>query len=237
MRKLVESLWRLQEYDTRLNHLRLQKGDLPVVIEDLDQSLRDKKDTSDQLKERIEKLKADRKLFEKEIEASKEQLKKYEDQLYTVKNNKEYDAISMEIDTKKAEVESLESKIIQTMEEEDALKGDIEGLGEDVTSLNSQLSENRKELEEIDAHTHAEEEKLLAEREAVAKEIDTRFIRQYERIRKAKDGLAVVPVMRGSCGGCFSAVPPQRLAEIKDSNRLHHCEYCGRILVWIEEKL
>jgi hypothetical protein len=236
MKKVVNNLITLQGLDNRLNTLKLQKGDLPILIEDLRGNLEGKKSLSQGYQEKTGKLQSDRRMFEKEIEASKNQLKKYEEQLYKVQNNKEYDAISLEIDTKKIEIENLENKIIQTLEDEEALKKEIESLSEEVSQLDKQLKENRQELEEIDVQTQEEEKRLLKDRERIAAEIEERFLRQYDRIRMAKNGLAVVPIRRSSCGGCFSTIPAQRIVQIREMDRLYTCEYCGRIMVWDGEE-
>lgn len=234
MKTLLENFVKLQDVDNRLNALKLQKGDLPTIIEQLKEDSGDKKNRSVELEEQIGKLQSDRRMFEKEIDASKTQLKKYEDQLYKVQNNKEYDAISLEIDTKKVEIESLENKIIQTLEDEEELKKEQAALADELANLKIQLKEQQKELEEINLLTQEEEIRLNHEREKVARLIDERHLRQYERIRQAKDGLAVAPIKRSSCGGCFSTIPPQRIVEIREAGRLHTCEYCGRILVWVD---
>lgn len=234
MKTLLENFVKLQDVDNRLNALTLQKGDLPMIIEQLKEDREGKKNRSVELEEQVGKLQSDRRMFEKEIDASKAQLKKFEDQLYKVQNNKEYDAIALEIDTKKVEIESLENKIIQTLEDEEELKKEQAALADELASLETQLKEQEKELEEIILLTQEEEIRLNHEREKVARLIDERYLRQYERIRRAKDGLAVVPIKRSSCGGCFSSIPPQRIVEIREAGRLHTCEYCGRILVWVE---
>lgn len=205
-----------------------------MIIEQLKEDREGKKSRTVELEEQVGKLQSDRRMFEKEIDASKAQLKKFEDQLYKVQNNKEYDAIALEIDTKKVEIESLENKIIQTLEDEDELKKEQTGLTDELANLETQLKEQEKELEEIILLTQEEEIRLNHEREKVVRLIDERYLRQYERIRHAKDGLAVVPIKRSSCGGCFSSIPPQRIVEIREAGRLHTCEYCGRILVWVE---
>ncbi len=236
MKKLVESLIRLQEYDNRLGALKLQKGDLPTVIENLTEELEDKNSRVTAFEEKVQKLQNDRKIFEKEVEASKSQLKKYEEQLYHVQNNKEYDAISLEIDTKKVEIENLENKILQTIEDEERVKEEMAGLKSEIEKLQSQLKETQSELAEIAKYTREEEVMLFEKREALAKTIDDRFLRTYERIRKAKDGLAVVPIRRNSCSGCYSAIPPQRIVEVRKLSQVLNCEYCGRILVWTGEE-
>jgi len=184
------------------------------------------------MKEKKGNLRNDRKLFEKEISASKTQLKKYEDQLYSVKTNKEYDAISLEIDTKKMEIEGFENKTLKTLEEDEELETNSKVLSEEIEKLKSQLKENEKELKEISEITKKEENKLLNERNKIIAKIEPRLVRRYERIKNAKEGIAVAPVKKGSCGGCFSAIPPQKIVEIRETNRLLTCENCGRILVW-----
>jgi predicted nucleic acid-binding Zn-ribbon protein len=234
LKKVVKQLVDLQEIDSRFDALQLQKGDLPMIIqeaeEDLESKLTDKKDNE----ESIKKGEADRRMFQLEIEASKAKLKQYEDQLYKVQTNKEYDAISLEIDTKKMEIKELENKILQSLEEEEEYKKNIEESGEEIKKLEDQLSEYKTELEEIIQHTKAEEAQLEKQREKILADMDKRYQRQYEKIRKAKGGLAVVPIKKNSCGGCFSAVPPQKIVEIREMNRLYTCEHCGRILVWTD---
>ena len=245
MKELVANFVQLQEFDNKLNSLKLQKGDLPVLIEHLEEELQDKQTNATELTERISKLQSDRKMFEKEIEASKAQLQKKEDKLYNVQNNKEYDAISLEIDpdaakeelatdTRKVEIDNLESRIIQTLEQEEELKQAVAANTQEIERITQQLREHREELDEINKHTQEEENRLRDQREVVAQKIDRRYLSQYERIRKAKSGLAVARITRNSCGGCYSAIPPQRIVEIREAGRLHTCEYCGRILVWVD---
>lgn len=232
MKDVVDNLIKLQDIDHRLNELKMQKGDLPQLIETVGEDIKEKTTEAERLKEQREKMQSDRKLYEKEIEASKALFKKYEDQLYQVKTNKEYDAISMEMDTKKMEIEGLEEKILKTMEDDQETEKEVQALSEEISTLESQYKEYEKELEEISQITQKEENKLLKEREKISKNIEPRLFKQYERIAKAKEGIAVAPIKKSSCGGCFSAIPPQKIVEIRELNRLYTCEYCGRILVW-----
>lgn len=236
MKKVVQNLVKLQEIDTRFDELQLQKGDLPMMIEEAEEELSEKKARKEELEEKLTKGETDRRMFQAEIDAGKAKLKEYEDNLYRVKTNKEYDAISLEIDTKTMEIKELENKILQSLEDEEEYKNALEEVQEDIARLEEQLVEYKKELEEINRQTKAEEERLMVEREKVVKEIDERLLRQYDRIRKAKGGLAVVPIKRNSCGGCYSAIPPQKIVEIRELNRIYTCENCGRILVWLEDQ-
>ena len=235
MKNLLTNLLKLQEYDNRLNTLEMQKGDLPATIRQLKEDLSEKEQRVAELKEQIEKLKKDRIIYENEIVASKDQLKKQEDKLYHVQNNKEYDAITMEIDAKKMEIENLENKILQTIEEEEQLNKELEQLNSDIGSINEQLETLNKELAEIQTYTENEEQRLKELREKLLGQIDQRYLRQYERIRKAKNGLAIAVIERNSCSGCFNSLPPQRIVEIRKAERLFQCEYCGRILAYTEE--
>ena len=236
MKKVIASLIQLQGVDTRLDELKLQKGDLPTLIEQAEEDLTAKQELLKELNEKRDKMESDRKMFEMEVEASRIQLKKYEEQLYQVKTNKEYDAISLEIDTKKLEIEGLDNKIIELMENQEAIEKEIEAVKKEIKDIEKQLGEYRNELEEISQLTKAEEERLQQEREAIVAEIEPRLYAQYERIRKAKGGVAVAPVRRNACGGCFSQIPPQKIVEIRELNRIITCEYCGRILVWDESQ-
>lgn len=235
LKKIVKQLIDLQEIDSRFDALQLQKGDLPLMIEEAQEDLESKIQEKQEIERNIQKGEADRRMFQMEIEASNEKLKQYEEQLYKVQTNKEYDAISLEIDTKKMEIKELENKILQSIEEEEELKYKIEEIEVGIKKLNDQLTEYRRELDEIILHTREEETLLKKEREKILANIDKRYEWQYDRIRKAKDGLAVVAIKRNSCGGCYSAIPPQKIVEIREMNRLFTCEYCGRILVWIDE--
>ena len=236
MKKIVKQLIDLQKIDSKYDVLQLQKGDLPFMIDETENDLEMKLSNKNELQESIKKREADRRMLQMEIEAGNEKLKQYEEQLYKVQTNKEYDAISLEIDTKKMEIKELENKILQSMEDEEELKKNIEELEADLKKLEEQLAEYRNELSEIMQHTEAEEARLAKERQAIVSDIDRRYQNQYDRIRKAKGGLAVVPIKKNSCGGCFSAVPPQKIVEIREMNRLYTCEFCGRILIWLDEK-
>lgn len=236
MKKVVNNLIQLQEHDNRLNQLKLQKGDLPHLIERTDEELSEKTEMQDELVKKSEKLVADRRMYQLELDASKNQLKKYEDQLYQVKTNKEYDAISLEIDTKKMEIEGLENRIISTMEEDEQIGSQIHEITEEIQNLQTQMKEYQQELEEISQQTQVEENKLLSERAEIVKQIEPRLVKQYERISEAKGGIAVASIKKASCSGCFSAIPAQKIVEVRELNRLHTCENCGRILVWLDEE-
>ncbi len=230
-------LLKLQDVDTRLQDLGKNRGDLPGVIDDLNKTLQEKEEFVDACEQAIEQLKKDRKTFEMELEENKERLKKFEEKLYEVKNNKEYDQIQLEIETRRVEIGEYENKILSTLEEEERLKEDIQAVKEELETISAEKEEKDKELEDIEQYVQDEESRLLEKREELSAKIDKRFITRYERIRKAKDGLAVAKITaQGACSGCFSVIPPQRIVEIRAKSQLFSCEHCGRILIWDEEE-
>ncbi|MCK5076921.1 MAG: hypothetical protein KAR38_11125 [Calditrichia bacterium] len=228
-------LLKLQEIDTRLQDLKKHRGDLPLDIEELNQNLQEKEEFSLACEGAIKQLISDRKMFEMDLEENKERLKKFEDQLYEVTNNKEYDQIQLEIETRKMEIGEFENKILKTMEEEEKLKEEAEAAAVELGSLQEDKKEKDKELNDIEQFVRDEEARLKTEREVLLKEIDKKYISRYERIKKAKSGLAVARISeRGACSGCFSVIPPQRIVEIRSKDQLFSCEHCGRILIWDE---
>ena len=154
-----------------------------------------------------------------------------------MKNNREYDAVTFEIEAVKEEVDKKESHLLELMGSEEQAEKKKEALQESVAQLETQLTEREKNLQARMAETEAQEKSLQARRDALAGKIQPRLLSSYDRIRRAKNGMAVVPVVRdGCCGGCYKQLPPQRVMEIRDMDRLILCEVCGRILVWDEQK-
>jgi predicted nucleic acid-binding Zn-ribbon protein len=161
---------------------------------------------------------------------------KYEEQQMNVRNNREYDAITKEIELQQLEIQISDKKINESFE---AIKN-IEELIEETKSLleerNKDLASKKTELEVIVAESEEEEQKLMKLREKATKNIEERLLKSYTKIRNnAKNGLAVVSIKRGACGGCFNVAPPQRQAEVRERKKLIVCEHCGRILADVED--
>ncbi len=224
-------MYALQLVDSALDELEELKGDLPAETRGLE--------------EKIAQLEAERAVREGDMRNAftardeadngiisfKEKLEKYKAKQHDVRNNKEYDALTREIDYStetirrlEKEMESLEGKAV-------AAKNDIAALNVQTEEVNKVLAEKRIALEEISKTNEAEELKYKHEREKLSVRIDKSQLGVYDRIRKAKKGRAIVPVRRGACGGCFAKVPPQRLLELRQNDRIYQCEHCGRIIV------
>ena len=161
---------------------------------------------------------------------------KYKDQQMNVRNNREYDAISKEIELQGLETELADKR---SREFEFKILNKKDDVSETETRLNTRkkdLDAKKKELDVLIAESEDDEVKLNKDRDKAAKHVEERLLRPYDKLRgNYPNGLAVVMVKRGACGGCFSAVPPQRQADIKDKKRIIVCEHCGRILADVED--
>jgi predicted nucleic acid-binding Zn-ribbon protein len=228
--KLV-TLLELQEIDSRLDQLRKLRGDLPEEVKDLE-------DEVIGIETRVNKFQVEINSFKEEIERhvhnKKEAEKliiKYKDQQMNVRNNREFDAISKELELQELEIQ-LSEKRIRESEYKISLKDtEIDSTLASKGRRSDVLEQKRQELDKLVNDSQEEEEKLIKQSDKQAKKVEDRLLKAYIRIRGgAKNGLAVVAVDRGACGGCFNVVPPQRQADIMDKQKIIICEHCGRIL-------
>jgi len=221
--KKLEALSKLQKIDIDLDELIKIRGALPEEVMDLEDEI-----TGYQT--RVEKQNQDLNDVESLIENNKTAIKdaerfikKYEEQQMNVRNNREYDAITKEMELQHLEIQILEKKIKEAY-------GKIE-------LKNTEIEETKHRLEEREkAEAEEDEKKYLKSRESLAKKADARLLVSYERTRKnMRNGLAVVPVNRDACGGCFNIVPAQKQAEVREKKKIIICEHCGRILADVIE--
>ena len=232
MEQALRTLYRIQQTDTRIDKIYLQRGELPLEVQDLEDEIAG-------LQTRIAGAKADIKEIEKviaghkhTIEESKNLIAKYKAQLENAKNEREYNSISEEVT-----YQDLEQQVaVKRIRENEALisekKQVIEDAQKELDGRKADLDEKKAELEKIVAETAKEEEELLKEREELVSKIDERMMVAYTKVRaNAHNKLAVVTVQRDACGGCFNKIPPQRRIDISESKKIIVCEYCGRILV------
>ena len=228
----LKTLYQLQAALSSIDEKRALRGELPLEVQDLE-------DEIEGLTTRVEKIKAEIADFQRAIAQKKGEIveaeasvARYKNQLNDVKNNREYDTLSKEIEFQTLEIELCNKKIreanarIQDKQEE--LKGAEDLIGE----RNGDLEVKKAELEEIVAETRAEEDKLKEKVKDLESRIETRLLTSFKRIRKnARNGLGVVYVQRDACGGCFNKIPPQRQLDIKMHKKIIVCEYCGRIMI------
>ena len=228
----LRALYSLQLVDSEIDKIRILRGELPLEVQDLEDEVAG-------LETRITNLKGEVSELEKsvigktnEITASQAQIKKYEEQQNHVRNNREYDSLSKEIEFQTLEIELCNKKIreftAQTADKKEMMTEAQTMLEERKRDLESKKSE----LEEITHDTQKEEEQLTVKSVELQTRIEERLLMAYKRIRSnARNGLAVVPVKRDACGGCFNQIPPQRQLDIRSRKKIIVCEYCGRILV------
>ena len=236
MQQVLNQLTTLQNLDSQLAQLESLRGDLPHQVNRLRQELEETEKTRQNYEDKLRVYQKERGIAEMEIKAIEGKKKKYQTQLFEVKTNREYDAVTHEIESVNISIEKKENRILELMDLEEETSKSIEEYKEGVQRLQKQLENISQELEKQMAKTEKDEAILKHEREKVLHKLNSRYVNAYERIRKAKNGLAVVPVVRGACGGCFKSLPPQKILEIRQMDSIYLCEVCGRILVWDETK-
>lgn len=230
----LKILYQLQLIDDQLDILEELRGDLPNAVNELQNKIKE-------LKEQMVTKEGERKASnekridnEDEIERLKANQKKFKSQLYQVRNNKEYDALTKEIDHSEDQIKKFETENIALEDTVQKLKSEILDVAPQLETLKVELKAKEAELKEIVKSNEKEEAKLKQKRNEVETQIKKPDLSIYMRIRKAKGGIAVATIKRTACSGCHNVVPPQRQLEIRQNRRLFNCEYCGRILVSAE---
>jgi uncharacterized protein len=234
----LEAIYNLQLIDSRLDAIIKVRGALPEEVQDLEDEIAGYETRLEKFKRDIEVFEEDIKRYKENIKESEKLIKKYQDQQMNVRNNREYDAITKELELQDLEIQVSKKKIAETGVKIDAKKADLEELNNLMKDRQKDLDLKKDELSTIVSESESEESKLQAEREKASKKVEERLIKSYSKIRtNAKNGLAVVMVKRGACGGCFNTVPPQRQADIREKKKLIVCEHCGRILAGVEDEV
>jgi len=232
LQELIEKLKELQSIDSELQFIQELKGNLPHQINMLHKELEEAENQYKAKKTDLNQTKTSLKLIQVEIEDFQKKKQKYQEQLYEVTNNKEYDAVTSEIDNVTNSIDENEEKVISLMDQEERLTAEIDEDKKELESLTQNLKIKEAELEKKNAKTEKEEITLKDKKNQLISKINDRHLAMYDRIRKAKGGLAVVPIQNGSCGGCSKRLPTQKILEIRSMKQLHLCEVCGRILIW-----
>lgn len=227
----LKVLYQLQLVDDQLDKLEELRGDLPNMVRSLESSINQYK-TEISEKEMSQKESVEKRAQnEEEVEKLKESQKKFKAQLYQVRNNKEYDALTKEIDHSDVQILKLETENNVLADLSKSLSEQIEDVKPKLAELESELKEREADLKEIIKANENEEAVLLAERKKNEEQVKKADLSVYMRIRKAKRGKAVATIRRSACSGCHNIVPSQRQLEIRRNARIFTCEYCGRILI------
>lgn len=228
----LQNLYELQRIDTEIDKIKTLRGELPLEVQDLEDEIAGLETRIENLKVELGELDKTSSTRKMDIKKAEEAIKKYSEQLDNVRNNREYDALSKEIEFQKLEIELQEKRIREAQKakaEKETLMEESKKRYEDKVS---DLEAKKGELNDIINETHKDEESLQTKSEELAATIDERLLTAYRRIRSnARNGLAVVTVDRDACGGCFNKIPPQRQLDIRSRKKIIVCEYCGRILI------
>ncbi|HYM19604.1 MAG TPA: C4-type zinc ribbon domain-containing protein [Candidatus Kapabacteria bacterium] len=231
MNDTLIGLYELQHVDTELDELIASRGELPLRVDEMREALVERENILSDIERFIHERESQLRSIESDVQDSREKLEKYKSQQFDVKTTREYDAITFQIeDANRRLNEGLEQMGRHSVELENA-RTDADAARADVTGLKTEFDESKKMLDEMLAETAEEEKALLAKRTVVVGKVDANFLAMYERVRPAKNGLAVVAVHSGVCGGCYNAIPRQLVLELNRGGKHTVCEYCGRIIV------
>lgn len=228
----LQALYELQTTLTAIDEKRALRGELPLEVQDLEDEIAG-------LDTRIEKIDAEIKEFQSaitmkkgEVQEAQANLERYNNQLNEVRNNREYDSLSKQIDYERLEVDLCNKKIKEATDQVAYRTNDLEIAKTEREERQKDLDEKKSELEDILAETREEETMLKERAKDLEVKIEPRLLSSFKRIRKsARNGLGIVYVQRDACGGCFNKIPPQRQLDIKMHKKIIVCEYCGRILI------
>lgn len=228
----LKTLYRLQEVLSGIDEKRALRGELPLEVEDLEDEVAGLATRIEKITRDIDELQQAVVQKGEEIKLAKESVERYKDQLNSVRNNREYDVLTKEIEYQELEIQLCEKKIKEAQVKISERMQDRNRAQHNKDDRMKDLESKRSELDEIMEETRAEEEQLREKAEDLEMRIEPRLLQSFKRIRKnVRNGLGIVYVQRDACGGCFNKIPPQRQLDIKMHKKVIVCEYCGRILI------
>lgn len=234
----VQALKNLQSIDSQLDEIKKVRGALPDEVADLEDEIAGIETRVQKFKTELDELEGNISDHKTQIKNSEALIKKYQEQQMNVRNNREYDAITKEMELQTLEIQISEKRIKEAGVKIEVKKTEIEKTEIDLSERKKDLENKQSELEVLTKESEADEKKLLTDRTKATKKIEERLLTSYQKLRdNARNGLAVVPVSRGACGGCFNVVPPQRQADIRENKKLIVCEHCGRILAEVTDEI
>ncbi len=230
--KRLKSLYELQTILSQIDRIKTVRGELPLEVRDLEDNIEGLRTRIDNYKKDIEDLRKKSAEEKEKIHASQAAIEKYKTQLDNVRNNREFDLLSKEIEFQTLEIELCEKHINEYARAMENKQNEIVATESTLLDQNHILADKRAELEEIVSETKQDEERLREQAKALEPDIDARTLTAFKRIRKnARNGLGIVYIQRNACGGCFNRIPPQKQMEIKMHKKIIVCEYCGRIMI------
>ena len=236
MQESLRALLELQKTDQDLHELEQFKVDIPNQLKSMESAQSEAETSLSDQETRVEDIEKDRRQHERDLQAAQEQVKKYQGQLYSVKTNKEYDALQAEIQAQKNRISELEDAILQLISEAETEQETLETIRGETESLIERFGEERAALESRLSAVDEDVAVKMDERKRMAMRVENQVLKVYDRIRRNLRGMTVVPLKKGACSGCFHVIPLQVIMQIRQGRRLISCESCGRILI-LEEGL
>ena len=228
----LKALYELQKVDSEIDQIKILRGDLPLEVQDMEDEIVGLSTRLENFENEIAELTTAIKGKKVEIEEAKIKIERYKEQQNNVRNNREYDNLSKEIEFETLEIELSEKRIREFTANLENKKIEKDSTFNQLSERKLDLEQKKGELDEIVSETKQEEEKLREHAKKIEAKIEARLVSAFKRIRKnARNGLAVVSVQRDACGGCFNKIPAQRQLDIRSRKKIIVCEYCGRILV------
>jgi len=228
----LRQLFSLQRIDTKIDEIEVLKGELPIEVSDLEDEITGLETRLKNLNDTVKDIEKEGQKFTAKISEGETLIKKYTKQLDDVKNNREFDALSKELEMQKLEIQLAEKKAREINDKASAKNTVIKEAKEKLKAKKSNLDVKKDELKSIIAKTEKEEKALRKNSAAAEALIDERLLKAYHRIRNNyRNGLALVAIERDACGGCFNQIPPQIQLEVSQRKKIIACEHCGRILV------
>ena len=230
--EILRALYELQLVDSATDKIRVLRGELPLEVQDLEDEIAGLGTRITNFEDEVKGYNDVVAKKKNEIVDAENLIKKYEEQQKNVRNNREFDSLSKEIEFQTLEIELCKKRIKEFTGKTEEKNKIIEESQSVLEERKQDLEAKKGELDEIIADTQKEEEEMIKKSDGIQKLIEPRLLTAYQRIRSnARNGLAVVPIERDACGGCFNKIPPQRQLDIKSRKKIIVCEYCGRILV------
>ena len=228
----LKNLYSLQTKLSEIDEIKTLRGELPLEVQDLEDEIEGLSHRLHKYEEEIEHIKGDIAQKQESIKEAQAMMTRYQSQLEDVRNNREYDNLSKEIEFQSLEIELLRKKINDAERLINLKTGDLEKGRAALETRQQDLDQKKAELDEIVADTKADEEKLREKAKAIETTIEPRLLTAFKRIRQSsRNGLGIVYVQREACGGCFNKIPPQRQLDIRMRKKIIVCEYCGRIMI------
>jgi predicted nucleic acid-binding Zn-ribbon protein len=232
MTEEIEVLWNLRGLDERLVALQGALKRHPADRQSLEARLAGERSKLEGFKKQTGDLQLRHRQIEKDIDALQQEERKFQSQLPMVKKNEEYTALLHEISDRKVKRSARETDLLMLMDEEQRVLGEVPALQKALDAIQAETQARLQAIAAAEQKEREEADELERQRQALVARLSTAMRSRYERIRASKEGRAVVPIIKGSCGGCFRGQPPQMLQEAKRGDRPITCDGCGRLLIW-----